>query len=115
MRTTTWLAVALALVTAPATSTWAENDGSVSGVAIVEGKDAKERTVNLGGDTYRVLPQTRLLDERGQPIDFGRIRVAKESRREPTVDTTAAAYFEAVKTGNGWVLESLQLRDGLPR
>jgi len=87
---------------------------SWNGEGLVEAKDLVEQTVTLDGEVFRVLPQTKILDPGGRPIPLAAVPVAQERRNQLGIDVRAAASFEAVETGRGWVLERLHVRGAFP-
>jgi len=82
----------------------------LGGHAVIESKDLVHGTVTLNGHAYQVVPSTRLLNRSGAVIGLRELPVAKVDRNDPKVDVSAMAVFQAVETGSGPVLESLQLR-----
>jgi hypothetical protein len=87
---------------------------STSGTGIVEAKDLSAETVTLTGKVYSVVPTTRIQDPKGKVISLKELPVSRMDPRDPIVVAPVAARFEAVETGRGWTLESLQVLGQLP-
>jgi hypothetical protein len=88
---------------------------ATSGLAAVEAKSTEKQTVTLNGHVYRVVPTTSIVDATGKAIPLVELPVAREFRDEPRLDTTALVEFEAIQTGNGYVLERVQVRGRAPK
>jgi hypothetical protein len=122
-RSKTWVAsitvgAILLLGAGAGAETFRNGDGApqaTSGLAPVEAKSTREQTLTLNGHLYRVVPSTRIMDEKGNPLPLVALPVAREFRDEPHVDTAAMVEFEAIQTGTGYVLERVQLRGRMPR
>jgi len=91
----------------------AQVDSGLSGLGLIVGKDATQRTVTIeGGTVLHVASDTRLLNASGAAISFSQVPVAPGGNGLFARVPAASARYEARREGDRLVLRKLEVGVG---